>query len=307
MNILKMQIPLLLLILSICVSTSVAQTQQMATRMAAANALLQSQKWDEAVKAYEAITVDEPNNGLAWFQLAWARHGLGQYQAALDALQKPLQLSKGTPREAAVLYASATMYAGMKDMEKAFEWLNKTLATRASQLQGLKNDPNFVGLRGDRRFKELSEAGAKAAKVCMNIPEYRGFDFWVGDWNVVGQAGQQLGTNKVVVLADGCIVEENWESAGGGVGKSFNFYNPTTKKWHQSYMDNTGGNWMMDGELRDGVLRYEGTIYSPTGKVLVHMTFYNMGPDKVRQTAETSTDDGKTWTSVWDGMYVRKK
>ena len=61
------------------------------------------------------------------------------------------------------------------------------------------------------------------------------------------------------------------------IGKSFNFYNPSTKKWHQSYMDNSGGNWMMDGELKDGVLRYEGAIYSPTGKVLVHMTFYNTG------------------------------
>ena len=64
---------------------------------------------------------------------------------------------------------------------------------------------------------------------------------------------------------------------------------------------------MMDGQLKEGVLRYEGAIYSPAGKVLAHMTFYNLGPDKVRQTAETSSDEGKTWTSVWDGMYISKK
>ena len=302
-----MHTPLLLLVFSICFSYAIAQTQPTPPPMAAASALILAQKWDEAAKAYEEITKAAPNNGLAWYQLAWARHGLQQYQLAIDALQTPLRLSKGTPREPATMYAVATMYAGMKDKEKAFEWLNKAAALNMAQMQGLGRDPNFEALRDAPRFKELSEAGVKASKVCMNIPEYRGFDFWVGDWNVTVANGRQAGTNKVVMLADGCIIEENWESAGGGVGKSFNFYNPSTKKWHQSYMDNSGGNWMMDGELKDGVLRYEGAIYSPTGKVLVHMTFYNMGPDKVRQTAETSIDDGKTWTSVWDGMYIRKK
>jgi len=37
------------------------------------------------------------------------------------------------------------------------------------------------------------------------------------------------------------------------------------------------------------------------------MTFYNLGSDNVRQTTETSSDGGKTWTQVWDGLYVRRK
>jgi hypothetical protein len=145
------------------------------------------------------------------------------------------------------------------------------------------------------------------ARVCMDTPEYRQFDFWVGDWEVFGPSGRRLGTNKVVLLQDGCIVEENWASARGGTGQSFNFYNPVTKRWHQSYMDSGGENWMMDGEYKDGALRYEGFIYSPNSKVRVRMTFTNLGPDKVRQTAETSADDGGTWTPVWDGTYVRKR
>lgn len=27
----------------------------------------------------------------------------------------------------------------------------------------------------------------------------------------------------------------------------------------------------------------------------------------VRQTEEASADEGKTWNSIWDGMYIRKK
>lgn len=145
------------------------------------------------------------------------------------------------------------------------------------------------------------------ARVCMDTPEYRQFDFWVGDWDVFNPSGRRVGANRVVLLQDGCIVEENWTSARGGTGQSFNFYNPVTKRWHQSYMDSGGDNWMMDGEYRDGVLRFESFIYSPGSKVQVRMSFTNLGPDKVRQTADTSADGGKTWTPVWDGTYVRKR
>jgi len=287
--------------------TAQAQAQSPSNGMNEAAALFQAQKWAEAARAYEAITKAEPQNARAWYQLGWSRHGLAQYAQAIDAFQKALEINKGNGRASLSMYAIGVMYAELKDKDKAIEWLNKALDANLPQPRAIKNNQNLASLRDDPRFQQLLERAEKAAEVCMNMAEYRGFDFWLGEWNVFNTQGQQVGTNKVVLLADGCIVEENWESAGGGVGKSFNFYNPTTRKWHQSYMDNAGSNWMMDGELKEGVLRYEGAIFSPTGKVLVHMTFYNLGPDKVRQTAETSSDDGKTWTPVWDGMYIRKK
>jgi hypothetical protein len=37
------------------------------------------------------------------------------------------------------------------------------------------------------------------------------------------------------------------------------------------------------------------------------MAFFNLGPDKVRQVAERSTDDGRTWTTTVDYLYLRKK
>lgn len=297
-----------ILLLMFSVSAVAAQNQsQPAAGMEEANRLLQAQKWGEAAKLYEAITQAEPGNARAWYQLGWSRHGLGEYARALDAFQKNLELNKGTRRAAFSMYAIAVMYASMKDKDKAFEWLDKALSANLPSPRQIKVDPNLAALRDDPRFEPLMTRAEKAAQVCMNIPEYRQFDFWVGDWNVVGTNGQQLGTNKVMLLEGGCVVAENWTSASGGTGKSFNFYNPITRKWHQSYMDDSGANWMMDGEYKDGVLKYEGAIYSPGSKVLVHMSFFNLGPDKVRQTAETSADNGKTWTPVWDSMYIRKK
>ena len=36
------------------------------------------------------------------------------------------------------------------------------------------------------------------------------------------------------------------------------------------------------------------------------MTFFNLGAKRVRQFAERSTDDGKTWTITVDLIYLRK-
>lgn len=296
-----------LLLLALAVSTA-AQTATVAPDMQEASALLQAQKWAEAAKAFEAIASAEPTNARAWYQLGWARHGLGKYEQAIDAFQKSLDLNKGNRRGALSMYGIATMYAALKNNDKAFEWINKALNADLPQPRQLKDDPNLIGLRTDPRFQSFVTMAEKAARVCMNVPEYRQFDFWVGEWDVIGPGNQKVGTNSIVLLEDGCIVEENWTSAQGGqTGKSFNFYNPVTRKWHQSYMGNDAGNWMMDGEYKDGAMRLEGSIYSPNTQVQTRMTFFNLGPDKVRQLGENSTDGGKTWVVTWDAMYIRKK
>jgi hypothetical protein len=61
----------------------------------------------------------------------------------------------------------------------------------------------------------------------------------------------------------------------------------------------------MSGSYSDGAMRYEGEVYAPA-KTRTRMTFFNLGPDKVRQLGENSSDAGKTWTTVWDAIYLRK-
>lgn len=39
----------------------------------------------------------------------------------------------------------------------------------------------------------------------------------------------------------------------------------------------------------------------------VRMTFFNQGPDQVRQLGEQSVDGGKTWTTSYDLVYRRRK
>ena len=301
-------LPMIVLALCALSSQAWAQPQQPpppSPAMQAADALSKEKKWAEASKAYEAIIRAEPANAQAWYGLAMSLYSADKFSEAAAAFEKAGEAGKGTRTGRLALYNAAASYARAGDKEKALAGLARMVAANPLFAAGVATDSDFESLRGEPRYKEAVLAAEKAQKPCMFAAGYREFDFWVGEWDVFAN-NQKVGTSNVKILQNGCIVEENWATPVQ-TAQSFNFYNPVTKKWHQSYMDSAGGNWMMDGEYKDGALRYEGFIYSPQGQTPVRMTFYNLGPDKVRQTAETSADGGKTWTQGWDGLYVRRK
>jgi tetratricopeptide (TPR) repeat protein len=297
----------MLMLCAVCAVSARAQTAAPNAAATDADALYKAQKWDEAEKAYGAMTKAEPSNARAWFRLGVALHGQAKYAEAVAAYQRANEVGKGTPVVPFATYNLAASYAKMGDKAKALDLLGRVVASSPGIASQFTSDSDFASIQSEPRYKELAASVQKSLKPCMNMEGYRQFDFWLGEWDVFSGT-QKVGYNNVKTLQQGCVVEENWEAAGGrGTGQSFNFYNPVTHRWHQSYMGSGGDNWMMDGEYREGALRYEGHIYTPGSDVLVHMTFFNLEPGKVRQFAETSSDGGKTWTTTWDAIYVRRK
>ncbi|HEV3469823.1 MAG TPA: hypothetical protein VG148_10920 [Pyrinomonadaceae bacterium] len=143
---------------------------------------------------------------------------------------------------------------------------------------------------------------------CKARPEYRQFDFWVGEWDVQNPQGQQVGVNVVQLILGDCVVFENWTGARGGQGKSFNLYNAATGKWQQTWVDNSGNILELSGEYKDDQMRFTGETPGRGGaKTLERLTFTKLSADRVRQFWEQSADGGKTWTVAFDGTYIRKK
>jgi hypothetical protein len=139
--------------------------------------------------------------------------------------------------------------------------------------------------------------------------EYRKFDFWVGDWDVhAPKGGPTVGHNLVTLEQQGCLLVEHWTSSTGGqTGTSFNYYDVRDKKWHQLYLDNSGNAGAfpaMAGDLVDGKMVL---ITDETKSPVSRWTWYVLEPGKVRQMAERSTDGEKTWSTVWDSVYVKKQ
>ncbi len=106
------------------------------------------------------------------------------------------------------------------------------------------------------------------------------------------------------------MIQENWVSATGKyTGTSYNFYDASTKKWHQTWIDNQGGSLQLVGELKNGVMVLASKkMMDKEGNPYINRITWTPNKDKsVRQLWEITKDDGTTWTVAFDGLYKLKE
>jgi len=137
--------------------------------------------------------------------------------------------------------------------------------------------------------------------------QHRQFDFWLGQWDVTNPAGQLAGHSRIESILGGCVLLENWDSPSGVSGKSFNLFNGDSGHWEQFWVDNSGARLHLAGGLEGGKMVLRGEQDKPgaqTGqKQHERITWTPNADGSVRQHWETSTDDGKTWKTSFDGLY----
>ena len=180
-------------------------------------------------------------------------------------------------------------------------------------LPGLSPEKTFMRKLTALIILSFCYFSSTAQKPCSG-PEYRQFDFWVGNWEVFNVKGQKAGDSRVSLLLDSCTVFEEWTSATVQkglrfAGKSFNTYNSGEKRWQQYWIDNTGSvTEYFNGHFEKDkmIVQTDNQHINDTTWLIQKMTFFNLGKDKVRQFGENSNDGGKTWKTSFDLEYRRK-
>ena len=149
---------------------------------------------------------------------------------------------------------------------------------------------------------------AQAPPPACTAPEFRQFDFWVGEWNVTDSAGKiPYGTSSVTLEEGGCLIHEHWAGTNGGTGQSFNFYNATRHDWTQVWVASSGGQLHLVGNFDAGAMVLKETSVGPGGTPVLQRISWTPQPDgRVRQLWQRSVDSGKTWTVGFDGWYRRR-
>jgi hypothetical protein len=154
-----------------------------------------------------------------------------------------------------------------------------------------------------------------AQRLPCSSPEFRQFDFWIGEWEAFGINGKKAGDSKISLILDSCIILEEWTSAGVQqglryAGKSFNTWNSSLKEWQQTWVDNTGNTTAFThGKFADKkiIFNTDPFPFSTDTTAIRRLTFFDLGKDKVRQLGEITKNNGTTWATEYDLEYRRKK
>ena len=157
---------------------------------------------------------------------------------------------------------------------------------------------------------EVTTAPTPAPSAACVGPQYRQFDFWLGEWDLAGVDGKKSAEDKVGSILGGCAIQENWTGVKSGQGLSLSAYDPATKHWHQTLMDDSGAVLKLEGEFADGKMILVGQRPSQKekGVTITHRIAWNLMPDhRVHQYWEASTTGGRTWKPVFEGYYVPRK
>lgn len=267
-----------------------------------ADAFFAAAKWTEAEAAYRNAIASNSADGRSWFRLAGSLHWQYRHAESRDALGKAASNGFQVPFAQMLI---GREFAEEHVLEHAQEYMEKAATARFAQGTILDTDAAFAPLRTEPWFVAIRSRVELNSKPCIAMPIFRQFDFWLGQWDVES-AGAKIAHSSIQSLADGCIILENWMPLAAPPGKSWNVLNQTTGKWEQTWMS-AGKLAKLEGEIKDGAMRFTSMPGSAPPGTRTRMSFTPNSDGTIRQLWESSADEGKTWTPLFDGIYRRSK
>lgn len=301
----------LLLIFLHSFAMSRAQANLTGLTPALADSFYFSRKWDQAIPIFENAIDKGQKNGLIFYRLGNSYAQIGKKDKALSLYYKSIDFAQNPGLAGVAAAGIAKIYSEKNMADSAITTLKRAVQIGYNNLYEIENDKAFASIRKHHEYEKLHGQIMNAAYPCKGQKEARWFDFWVGDWDAFITGTQnQAGISKIEKISGDCAILENWTNVSSAFnGKSINFYNAQTQKWEQHWVGSAGGYQKFEnGEYKNGAMRFTFLrINADNTESIGKFTFFNQGPNQVRQLSESSNDQGKTWNTDYDFTYLRKK
>jgi len=134
------------------------------------------------------------------------------------------------------------------------------------------------------------------------------FDFWLGSWVATwGDDGEQ-GTNIVRRMLNDLVIEERFDGRPGADfrGSSTSVYDEHRKLWLQTWVDDGGNYFALEGGRSDGEMVLLCDRHNDASReARFRMRFYDIEQDAFNWSWERSDDGGESFTLKWLIAYRR--
>ena len=135
----------------------------------------------------------------------------------------------------------------------------------------------------------------------------RQFDFWVGDLDAAYAGGKSR--NRVAKTLGGCVIVEQFTGSPGSPleGTSVSTFDRATKRWKQTWVDNTAAYLDFSGGFADGRMILEREAEREGKRFRQRMVWQDIRPEAFKWLWQRSDDDGKSWSTQWEIDYTRSR
>jgi hypothetical protein len=289
---------------ALLLTSSVALATERADDRADAMQALTDSNFEQAVALYSELVEADGSDGESRYRLGIALMSVDRLDEAASQFEAASELGY---QSMGADYRLARIYARQGDEKQALAKLEAIADAGFPSITLIEDEPDFAPLHGTSAYTTALATIKSNRYPCRTAEQHRGFDFWVGSWDVTS-AGQTAGESDVKLILGDCVVFENWESAAGMSGKSFNFYDAGHGHWRQIWVDDTGSVIEFTGQIVDGEMHYTATTRDPdSGQETRHkLTFSENEDGTVRQLWEQSTGEDAQWQVAFDGRYARQ-
>jgi hypothetical protein len=160
---------------------------------------------------------------------------------------------------------------------------------------------------------------AAAGAGACTASEHRQLDFWLGEWDVVVRArkapdssewGEARGSQRIESALGGCVVAEHFAADGPGpawAGASYSMWQPASRTWRQTWVDDQGSYLLFTGGLEAGVMTLYGEPRQVKGKrVRMRMIFLEVAADSMRWEWQREAEGVPGWTAMMVIEYRRR-
>lgn len=128
-----------------------------------ADAASDAKDWRPAMTLWRSVIAANPYEGRFWSRLAAAAYAAKDYDAAIAAWTKTIELGADVPENDA--YNIACSYALKGDRTNALAWLRRTIAMGYLDLKGIATDPDLALLRGSPELAAMIPIPANIGKL----------------------------------------------------------------------------------------------------------------------------------------------